>query len=375
MAIYDSSGTILTSAYDVNGLELDVAYDVNGTEIYSKEGGGGDDPTPVDKYARILNWSISAGGWAENADSQYAAWKSVLQDAGNNAIPVFISTDPHGGGAMSEHRWFHNYNVTDQLEAININLGDICTDTYQPTTLSNMDAQTKWVRNFFAVPGNHDVKYGNVEPTAMTLRPYFARANCFEYVPSTYDTSASYVVYDDIHNIKWVAMDAYNRVGEGYTMPHPFIAEETMDWLIDVLSENDGYDIIFITHEPFQGAVYNKYSLSDPPNVIQSGTSSYSQSECVWTLLKERKNKRSGIITDDEGVSHSYDFTGCTKDLIVSLQGHTHALRYVKEDNMPTISFSRFYLVNLVIIDRDDSLLRLFMTNYTGNFNEVDFVL
>lgn len=370
MSVYTLSGGELTEVYDPIGTSLTEAYDINGNEIFS-----GSSPTPTDKYGRILNWTINAGGWETNAEAQYQTFKTALQSAGSNAIPIFISTDPHGSGAMSEHRWFHNHNVTDNLEAPNIDLGDVCVDTYQPTTLSNMVAQTKWVRNFFGVPGNHDGKYGNIEPTTETLRPYFARANCFRCVPSTYDTSASYVVYDDIHHIKFVAMDAYTRIGEGYTMPSPYIAVATMEWLIDVLSANDGYDIIFITHQPYGGVTYSNYDLSNPPNVGQSGTSTYTQSECVWNLLKARKNKRSGTVVDDDGTSHSYDFSQCVNDLIVSLHGHTHALRYVKEDNLASIAFSRFYLVNLVIIDRTNSVLKLFMTSYTGNYNEVEFDL
>lgn len=370
MAVYSLNGDELTEVYDLTGTSLTEAYDINGNEIF-----GGSPPTPTDKYARILNWSVNAGGWQENADAQYQTFKTVLQSAGNNTIPIFISTDPHGDGAMSEHRWFHNHNVTDSLEAVNINLGDICVDTYQPTFLSNMNAQTKWVRNFMAVGGNHDVKFGNVEPTAETLRPYFAKANCFECIPTTYDTSACYVAKDNIHHVKFVAMDAYTRVGGEYTMPHPYIATATMNWLIDVLSVNDGYDIIFMTHEPFQGATYTAYDLSNAPAVTESGTATFSQSECVWNLLKARKNKRSGTITDDDGVSHSYDFTKCTNNLIVSLHGHTHALRYVKEDNIASIAFSRFYLVNLVIIDRANSVLKLFMTSYTGNYNEIEFAI
>ena len=370
MSVYNLIKDELVEIYGTLGTSLTEAYDIDGVEVFN----GSDTPTPTDKYARILNWSISAGGWQENADAQYQTFKTALEEAGENAIPMFISTDPHGGGAMSEHRWFHNHNVTDKLEALNIDLGDICVDTYQPSILSNMDLQTQWVRNFFAVGGNHDVKFGDIEPTTSTLRQYFARANCFECVPTMLDTSACYVVYDDIHNIKFVAMDAYTRVGEGYTMPHPYITSTVMTWLINVMSSNDGYNIIFITHEPFAGATYANYDLSSPPSVTATGgTSTYSQAGCVWNLLKARKNKRSGTITDDEGTSHNYDFTNCTDDLIVSLQGHTHALRYAREDNITSISFNRYYLVNLVIIDKDDSVLRLFMTHYNGNYNEVDF--
>lgn len=370
MSVYNLIKDELVEVYDTLGTSLTKAYDIAGTEIFS-----GSSPTPIDKYSRILNVPTMDEGWTTNAETQYLAFKSALESAGNNAIPMFISTDPHGGGAMSEHRWFHNHNVADNLEALNINLGDICADTYQPSILSNMNAQTRWVRNFMAVGGNHDVKFGDVEPTAETLRPYFAKANCFECVPTTYDTSACYVAKDNIHNIKFVAMDAYTRVGEGYTMPHPHIATSTMNWLIDVLSANDGYDVVFITHEPFQGATYTAYDLNNAPAVTASGTATYSQSECVWNLLKARKNKRSGTITDDDGVFHAYDFTKCANELIVSLHGHTHALRYTKDDNIASIAFSRFYFVNLIVVDRTNSVLKLFMTTYTGNYNEIDFAI
>lgn len=369
MSVYSINGDALTAVYDVTGTALAKAYDVTGVEIFN-----GSETPSSDKYARILNVPSIDSRWLTNAETVYNTFKTALQSSDAYAVPMFVSTDPHGTGAMPEHRWFHNRNVTDELEALNINLGDICSDTFTPTSLSNMDAQTKWVRNFFAVGGNHDVKFGSVEPDANTLRQYFAFANCFRCVPTTYDTSACYVVYDDIHNVKFVAMDSYTRVGEGYTMPYPYATSATMNWLIDVLGANDGYDIIFITHEPFKGVTYTNYALS-PPNVTADGTSTYSRSECVWNLLKARKNKRSGTITADDGTSHSYDFTGCTNDLIVSLQGHTHALRYAKDDGLATISFDRWYIANFVIIDRTNKSLRLFMAHYDGVYNEIDFAI
>lgn len=356
MSVYDRNGNQLSSVYDRHGNTLTVAYDRHGAEIFSSNH---EEQPNVDKFNRVLPYTINLGGWVDNADAQYSVFKSVLDSCDSRAVPMFIDTDEHGSGTMQAHRWFHNHNIADKLEATNLQLGDVSVDYYSTSIMTSMVLQTALVRNYIGIPGNHDGKTVDEVPDATTLRKYFGRANCYRYELTNHDTSASMVVYDDVRKIKYICMDAYTRVGTDYVMPHPFVTKDTMDWLIESLASNDGYDSIFLTHEPFNGFTY-------VPDITAN------QQECVWDVLRARKNKRNGAVVDDEGASHAYDFSGMSEELIVCLHGHQHQLVYGKQDNLASVCFNKYATSNLVILDRTSGILRLFQTSYTGITPEVD---
>jgi hypothetical protein len=41
-------------------------------------------------------------------------------------------------------------------------------------------------------------------------------------------------------------------------------------------------------------------------------------------MLLARKNKQSGTFADSLGGEHTYDFTNCEHDLLITLHGHNH---------------------------------------------------
>ena len=41
-------------------------------------------------------------------------------------------------------------------------------------------------------------------------------------------------------------------------------------------------------------------------------------------MLQARKNKTAGVLIDCEGKTHTYDFTECESDLLMSIHGHHH---------------------------------------------------
>ncbi len=82
-------------------------------------------------------------------------------------------------------------------------------------------------------------------------------------------------------------------------------------------------------------------------------------------LFNARKNKTSGTVTDSEGVDHTFDFSGCTTDILCGLHGHTHidAYNYVggTETGLMNVSFDWFdgNTVHFVLIDRVNKKLNV----------------
>jgi hypothetical protein len=78
--------------------------------------------------------------------------------------------------------------------------------------------------------------------------------------------------------------------------------------------------------------------------------------------MKDRRNKRSGTITDSEGVSHSYDFTSAKSRYLGSLHGHTHEELMLTEDNT-TAYAANGYISNRAcvfgIFDRNSNKLKV----------------
>ena len=141
------------------------------------------------------------------------------------------------------------------------------------------------------------------------------------------------------------------------------MTSEAVEAMISMLSVVDDNDIVILSH-------IQPYALQDEwyiPAVDgeQAGTSSetrshiaYSNTNAIDNMIADRKAKRSGTITDSSGVSHSYNFSNCTSDLLCCLNGHSHEdiYGYSPDDNVPSITFDAYRYDNVpayfVNIDR-----------------------
>ena len=83
-------------------------------------------------------------------------------------------------------------------------------------------------------------------------------------------------------------------------------------------------------------------------------------------MLKDRKNKRSGTITDSDGVEHNYDFSKCESDLLCCLHGHTHEELYIQDEGLLAYAFDYGNVKNcaFVSINRSENLLKVAASKY-----------
>ena len=301
-----------------------------------------------------VSYTSPGTAWETNANTAYQNLLTAYKAIPNYGIPFFISTDQHSSG-MEQHRWMNNADV-DGMEVININLGDSVLDRYGSSAIQGFLERTKMLKNFCAVPGNHDYAYGSETVSRFVISSgFFSTMN--RRMSET--DGCNYVVLDKAHNVKFIAIDNYDDAGIVSNMPHPYLNTETADWLVDELSRNDGYDIVILRHEPICKTSRTRSETVE----TEYGTDS------LWSLLLGRKNKSSDTFTDNEGVSHSYDFSDCGGDLLCTLHGHTHEERLSVADGL-TAYAANWYGDNKCctfgLIDRLNSKVTFWAFDSTG---------
>lgn len=347
-------------------------FDINGNEVAS---GGGEVsealvrqaiingiqsgeielPTTTTSGTLSINTALSAyEDWMAGVQSAYECMIADYRSDEVDGIPLFIGTDLHGA-TCDVFRIVHN---TDK-EVMALALGDLCTDYFNTTQMQSIKTSVNPISNIICVAGNHDVwtKEGSdVHATYHALRQAFHVTD-----PLYPDNRLYFSMVDYRHNVKYIVLSPYNVIADNWdgtnSVDHR-IETEQMDWLIRALSRDDGYDLIILSHEPMT----NTMTLRDGSTTDwQSVTNTFAG---VMEVLTARKNRTSGTVTDGEGVSHNYDFSGCTSELLCSFHGHTHAEYYSTEGITQYIE--RNYSVNVAgcvswaLIDRNAKTLTIY---------------
>lgn len=266
-------------------------------------------------------------GWESNRESvideAYGKLLSIYKD-NPDIIPIFVCTDSHRWSPQHPQRYVNNIDM-DGMKIANINLGDNVTGYWADGKFDTIYNNARYIKNYIGVCGNHD-KWDGTQTTEYFLRRIFTSKNA-KYIGQSKRCCYSVVVGE--HNVKYIVFDPYYAPNSG--VPMVSIPTSIANWVIDELSENDGYDIIFLNHQP----------LTDN-NIHRDGTKqswtmeSYESPifSALFELLKDRKNKRKGTYTDTEGFSHQYDFSQCKNDLLCLLHGHSHEELYYIEDGL-----------------------------------------
>jgi len=313
MAVYNKAGTALTSIYDKDGNSLQYAYDKDGNEIFAS----GDAPwTPV-PVSYDTNFFIKEN-WLSNAAIQRDAVKAIYQ-ASEDAIPFFIQTDGHGRYCEG-NKGCHNLAEPVMRYIPNIMLGDYGSYYSNGRNAADHIASSAGLVNYLPVMGNHEFMKGGAEGAVIADLPTLINS----FVPSNgilgSQTYGYYKILDDTYNIKWLVGQPHvpdSDASKGFTIG---FTNDQWEWFIDELEADDGYDVIVLNHEPFAGTFYNHTDETTVTYIGQNGKVNLSP------ILAARKAKTAGTFTDVDGVTHSYDFTGCNSDLLCVFHGHIHRI-------------------------------------------------
>ena len=345
MAIYDINGNIISG-------------DITDEQVRDAFIGAIADGTinPGVTIGATLSYSMGTLGneWETNANATYNLMKERYKIDTNNSVPFFISTDQHGAG-LQQHRWANNQDI-DGIGYMNINLGDTVLDVYSQSTVNGFYDVTKQVKNYIGVVGNHEEKYSSDPILKMTLAKSFGTTNLLRY--DSESILDCYVIIDGFHKVKYMVLEDYynNAQNTGYT--HGFDGN-TVEWMIDWLSRNDGLDTIILMH---WGCCRTRQKRGDEEEIPD--TDRWSQSAyLLWDFFVDRKLKRSGSYEDIDGITHSYDFSTCETDLLCTLHGHTHAEWFSTASGLTAYCCDRFSSTYGVcvfgLVDRVNQKLRI----------------
>lgn len=280
-------------------------------------------------------------------------------------IPVILTTDQHNrigeSQLMGVYRLFADIVDWQGISKV-VNLGD--------TTVDGVNSELeKALALFDILPldkqvnvwGNHD--YGNDSSTDQAWVKKYFKNGCARYGGG----NGYFVVYDDLYNIKYLCLNNWEHVGSAAGVHYyGSVTSEQYAWAIAELTQNDGYDVIICAHDSWDAE--DVTWLDDDEASIGTWKENYTHStESTWEhdaeaqagwlkLLADRKHKRSGTFTDSLGVTHTYDFTGCEQDVLISLHGHWHTDFY-KQHDITMVEFDCYketYAVYFCWLDREN---------------------
>lgn len=347
MAVYTIDGSETNTVYSGLGELLSHAYDIDGNDILS-----GEDPFIKTDLAYDTNWFITSA-WLANATIQRDAIKAIYQQS-EDAIPFFIQTDGHGR-YNEGNKGCHNLAEPVMRYIPNMMLGDYASYYNNGNNPTDHVRTSAGIANYFSAMGNHEFMKSSAGAELASLPVLVASYTPPQGVIGS-ETYGYYKKVDTRYNVKFLVTqphlpDADNSSG--------FVNKMTSDqyeWLINELEADDGYDIVFLQHEGLNGT-YTKlddttYNVNYPAIDVN-------------TILSARKAKTAGSYTDSYGVTHSFDFTGCTTDLLCSLHGHWHVISYMTKQTLGFPVFAGRDMTNngdcaYGIIDRADGKMYIY---------------
>lgn len=312
-------------------------------------------------------------------------------------IPFILCTDPHGSlssypavfqAISSCVNW---YDVSKFF-----NLGDTVTSTWGTFTESTDEFTTNWqlesmINMFAPIPmdkqvnvfGNHDTwcrksgENGYRKIPLNLLAPYFRNAQGHRMSNGGY-----FSVRDDYFNVKYIVVSGFEYpTGDDQSITVETASTKQIAWLINELGIDDGYDIVMVCHEPLFPDWAGRSFESQYAQPSPSATSINNSNRWAWLntddIFLARKNKTSGSFVDVNGVTHVFDYSGLTGNLLCGLDGHLHydCSQYTGNDELLCESFGSFKAENggflyFGLIDRENSRLNIWKICHTGLYYE-----
>lgn len=348
MSVYNNLGEII-SPYNINGLSCS-AYDVYGNLLT------GDYNVATSDYERSI--LTARNEWITEARED------------SSIVPIIIHTDQHDRLTVNDTLFPYLAKAVSWNEiSACIGLGDA--SNYSVTAFQNMETCLSVIpkNKQINIWGNHDTWYGSVNDNILqeehltTLNTYFDNSN-YNGNHKYNDYGIEYMI-DEARKIKFVVIGGweYDHDLGGYS--HYVIGSDSMDYIIEMLSQNDGYDIVILSHvQPFRNQTASSWThppVEDGESQGGGGGMSVGVGVVVVTetqldkMLIDRQNRASGTVKDSYGNEHPYNFTGCTTDILCCFSGHEHCDKYMwQNENIPVYLFDAyaydnhpFYFVNV----------------------------
>lgn len=378
MSVYNVNGVELTTVYNSQGQALSQCYDINGNELMS-----GDTPD-YDEWSTEYQHTIL---------SARDAWKTKYR-ADNTVIPLMIHTDQHRYLRYS-HDTFNYLSLAIKWSEVSAiaNLGDTCGATYTVADLDDMVSCLSPIptNKKIGVWGNHDCQLRGDEGSGYAYKAlsdaqftvlkdnYFDNSGYGDSTYHVYDNRNNEYVIDKAHNVKYCILSSWYFDADGQPYHTPQLSGNAVDAWITMLSANDGYDIILLSHiQPYYHTTWYHPAVDGG----SAGTDEYALDQLsklaprtqINDLIAARKTKSSGTMIDVDGVTHSYNFANCTSDILCAFAGHEHADRYQWDSNntVPVIVLDAmgydYHPIYMVNVDRTNQLIDVWKVDDSPTF-------
>lgn len=264
--------------------------------------------------------SLINDAWGENAKIQ----RNLVLEKYNNsssAIPFFVQTDGHGkynDGNVG------CYNLSEKTMKFirNLQLGDYASYYHDGDSAEKHLSSSSGLVNYIPVIGNHELLNNNSEDAELASLPVLVNSFVAKDGILGSETYGYYKVIDDEYKVKYLIGQPYipdEHDSGGFIVKY---LSDQFEWFIDEMEANDGYDIVILNHQEYECTI----TWRDSGN-----SKSYTGGDFNLTpILRDRKQKLAGTFLDSSGVTHSYDFTQCTSDLLCVFHGHSHTEGYAE---------------------------------------------
>lgn len=344
MPVYNYSGDVISTTYNKSGTAFSTVYNVNGNII-----GGGD----YDHYDTEYQYKI--------LQARDEALTELRGD--DDVVLQIIHADQHGK-LTANNALFPYLGVAMKWQEVSacIGLGDVTNYSVSAFQAMKTCLDDIPLSKQINIWGNHDTWGGSRQ---LTASGYVASDEQFKdvlsyYFSSNYNANIKYndfgieSMIDPVSHIKYVIIGGweYDAVLGGYS--HYNIGSDSMDYIISMLNNTDGNDIVILSHiQPFKNQVHDDWIIPYEDACGGGGLTAegaakpdrvVNQAETFLdNLLIARKNKTSGTVKDSYGGIHSFDFTNSTGDLLCCFAGHEHCNWYMyQNNNIPVIIYDAY---------------------------------
>ena len=320
-------------------------------------------------------YGISAE-FAAVIDNARKAWMTEY-NGDYRKIPLIAHTDQHGRLSLAtSHKLFKYLGATVNWYSVSkvMNLGDTVSvewydaDKEKPLlTCTQLEEAAECLKPIpfskrLEVFGNHDTWYGDYATDGNTIGTRYpsTQAHLEQYFRNIYarrtNNNGWFVVHDDLFNVKYVVISGFEYKGSVAFR----IGTKQMEFIVDELGKDDGYDIVIMSHVPIYYAVDTTVYPTGMTDANVAGYMLRVAEINTDALFNARKNKTSGTVTDSDGVEHTFDFSNCTTDILCNLSGHMHidGYNYVSDanDGLLSVTLDKFVdgCIHFVLVDREN---------------------
>ena len=379
MAIYNKGGTSLNTAYSSIGTQLTGVYDIDGSVVF------GDASEDYDQYSNEYQHKI-----LQARDEALTELRS-----GDDVVLQIIHADQHGK-LTANNTLFPYLGLAMKWNEVSacIGLGDVSNYSVSAWQAMKTCLSAIPISKQINIWGNHDTWGGSRN---LTGNQYVASDEEFQDVLSHYFDNSEYngnvtfneygiqSMIDSANHIKYVVIGGWEYDPNLGGLSHYVIGSDSMDYLIQMLNNTDGNDIVILSHiQPFKNhSAHDDWTVpyedacggggltedgSGRPDIVVNRLDTY-----IDDLIIGRKNKTSGTVDDSYKNSHSFDFSNATGDLLCCFAGHEHCNWYTHQDgDIPIAIFDAYaydtHPIYFVCINRTEEHISVWRVDETPQY-------